>query len=146
MPTSEPDFTEPDAYLAATVPFYARSGRKISLYQFGRLLAWPGYRHVDRNVIGPYLVSTVWLGISVTPPGLGAPQMFESGVFLEKERAGLEDLAMTHHGAEDTARHAHIKHVLIASHAWLNCGKNPSCARMRDKWAEAVAELEESPF
>lgn len=59
---------------------YDREGKPISMMEWGRLLANETYKRVAEAQVGPYWVSTVWLGIDHGFGG-GPPLIFETMVF-----------------------------------------------------------------
>jgi hypothetical protein len=72
--------------------YYDRDGKKISRYEFNRLLGDMEYKRVAETQIGPYWVSTVWLGLD-HQFGQGPPLLFETMVFaVDRDDPGLETL------------------------------------------------------
>lgn len=61
-------------------------GREIQSDELEILLRHPEYKIVEQEHLGPYFISTVWLGV---PHGLGALQYFETMVFNVTE--GMEE-------------------------------------------------------
>jgi len=63
---------------------YDRDGNQISWKQWARLAESDYYRRVGYTEIGPYVVSTVWLGLDHSF-GHGPPIIFETAVFSKAE-------------------------------------------------------------
>jgi hypothetical protein len=82
--------------------YYDRQGEPITLHQWGELMNDDEYRQVARTKVGPYLVSTVWLGLDHNVLGK-APLIFETMVF-EGER---DDLEMQRYSTEKQALLGH---------------------------------------
>jgi hypothetical protein len=88
---------------------YARDGRPIGVAEWGRLSSQDDYRVVAQEQIGPYFVSTVWLGLD---HGLGRterPILFETMVFVPEH---ANDFSL----ATDTHRYC-TESEAIAGHA-----------------------------
>lgn len=66
--------------------YYDREGKKISMQRWGRLMEDHSYRIVQQEDIGPYAVSTVWLGLDHNYVREGPPIIFETMVFATAER------------------------------------------------------------
>jgi hypothetical protein len=60
---------------------YDKEGKPISMAQFSELLEDMEYKRVALDEIGPYEVSTVWLGLDHNWTGNGPPIIFETMVF-----------------------------------------------------------------
>jgi hypothetical protein len=60
---------------------YDREGKPISLHEFCRLLGNEEYKRVAETQVGPYWISTVWLGINHNFSRTGPPIIFETMVF-----------------------------------------------------------------
>ena len=60
--------------------YYDRQGTSISLGGWARLMEDQDYRRVGWDEVGPYHVSTVWLGIDHAFDG-GPPIIFETMIF-----------------------------------------------------------------
>jgi hypothetical protein len=67
------------------VRFYDRDGSPIGLLAWTELFEDRSYQRVAEDVVGPYRVSTVWLGADHNFGGVGAPLIFETMVFGEGE-------------------------------------------------------------
>jgi hypothetical protein len=61
--------------------FYDRDGQPIDLSRWGELCNVDGYRRIAETFIGPYRVSTVWLGLDHNFWPGGTPLIFETMVF-----------------------------------------------------------------
>jgi len=60
---------------------YDKDGRRIDFKEWGRLSDDDDYRRIGLTEIGPYTVSTVWLGLDHSYMGGGPPIIFETMVF-----------------------------------------------------------------
>lgn len=60
---------------------YDRDGNPLSWEQWAVLAEDDDYRRVDLTEVGPYVVSTVWLGLDHSYLGQGPPVIFETMVF-----------------------------------------------------------------
>lgn len=71
--------------------YYDRKGRPVEMMEWARLFeASPdGYRFVGKTTIGPYLVSTVWIGLDMNF-GDGPPLIFETMIFGPGELGGYQ--------------------------------------------------------
>lgn len=90
-------------------PFYDRQGRPLSFEQWAALMpddraAWEQARRVALDHVGPYLVSTVWIGMPLNLGMSGPPLIFETMVFAAEEpldeltvRYSTEELAQSGH-------------------------------------------------
>lgn len=84
---------------------YDKEGRQITLRQWGKLHAVKEYIRVAENTIGPYWVSTVWIGLD---HGFGAvPLIFESMVFKGTE----SDLDCVRYSTLEQALEGHAEMV-----------------------------------
>lgn len=61
--------------------YYDRDGQPITFMQWARLTGDPDAKRVGLTVVGPYIVSTVWLGIDHSYSASGPPVLFETMVF-----------------------------------------------------------------
>lgn len=104
--------------LEAGLVHYSRSGRKISFRQWGRLSTWGGvgrgYKRVAATQVGPYWVSTVWIGIDL---GLSLqpdrpPHIFETMVFGDTENLA-HDLDCHRWATDAQARAGHDEIVTL---------------------------------
>lgn len=102
------------------IPWYDRDGRPIDVETANELLLDWEYRRVAEDQVGPYWVSTVWLGID---HGFGfgpephPPIIFETMVFAthrntERETLG-PDLDCRRYTTEEEARAGHEEMVLL---------------------------------
>lgn len=60
--------------------YYNRSGEPISMLEWAHLISVFDYKVVEHTMVGPYLVSTVWLGMNHNWMG-DTPIIFETMVF-----------------------------------------------------------------
>jgi hypothetical protein len=67
------------------LPYYDRNGEAIDAATWGMLHAQDTYRQVGSTTIGPYLISTVWLGIDHGFGRQSGPVIFETMVFKGNE-------------------------------------------------------------
>lgn len=94
---------------------YDRDGAPIDMLTFDRLLRDGGYRIVEQTDVGPFWISTVWLGIDYRFGGHGAPLIFETMVFGNDD--GAHDLSFDfdcrRYSTEAEARDGHAATVLL---------------------------------
>ena len=62
------------------IDYYDRQGNPLSLEEWTARLADEGYKRVAETQVGPYWISTVWLGLDHSFAG-GPPLIFETMVF-----------------------------------------------------------------
>lgn len=91
--------------------YYDRSGNNISFRDWARLCAWDekndlNYKRVGGTTVGPYWISTVWLGLN-HQYGTGRPLIFETMVFSKEE----SDLACHRYATEAEAIAGHERVV-----------------------------------
>lgn len=82
---------------------------------YSRLLEDDDYRHVGSTEIGPYWVSTVWLGLD-HGFGRGPPIIFETMVFLVRdpdEERHLADIDTVRYSTEEEATKGHEDMVTL---------------------------------
>jgi hypothetical protein len=86
------------------VPWYDRQGKLINLVQYVKLLIddEEKYRRVAQDQVGPYDVSTIWLGVSFRQP----PEIFETMVFVYGK-----DIATRRYLTEEEAIEGHKEMV-----------------------------------
>lgn len=87
---------------------YDRRGNPLSHKDWSRLFTYGGwdYKVVAKTQIGPYLVSTVWLGLDHGFGMTEQPLIFETMVF--NERTGDTDVDQMHrYATEDEAIRGH---------------------------------------
>lgn len=63
--------------------WYDRQGNRITMLEWGRLYEQEDYVRVGLTEIGPYVVSTVWLGLDNNFVDDGHPILFETLVFTK---------------------------------------------------------------
>ena len=94
---------------------YDREGKPISMDEFARLLAADeDYKRVALTQVGPYEISTVWLGID-HGFGRGRPLIFETMVFASPEFKHDMDCRRWHTEAEALAGHEEIVTLVRAT-------------------------------
>jgi len=91
---------------------YDRDGMPISMAEYSRLLAQPGYQRVAEDQVGPYWISTVWLGVDHGWGRRPVPVIFETMVFAENGKVG-HDLEMRRYSTEAEALEGHAETVLL---------------------------------
>lgn len=65
------------------IGYYDRKGRPLTLFQWARLREDnpDGYIFIGRTEVGPFVVSTVWLGLDHNFSETGPPLIFETMIF-----------------------------------------------------------------
>lgn len=94
---------------------FDRQGRPITVEQYTELLVDDDYKRVALTTVGPYAVSTVWLGADHSFGTGGPPLIFETMVFAtEGGTADLShDLDCRRYATEDEARRGHEEFVVL---------------------------------
>lgn len=104
-----------------SVDYYDRKGRPLTCLQWAELIERnpDGYKFVGQDQIGPYRVSTIWLGLDHSFGG-GPPMIFETMIFTGKysdggyiqyqERYSTEEQAIAGHAAAIIHARALRKH------------------------------------
>jgi hypothetical protein len=99
------------------VDWYDREGRPLSLEEAGRLFADFDYKRVDLTEVGPYVVSTVWMGMDHSfmegPPQIFETMVFTSSEWSDVERIGLQDIDCVRYATESEARAGHQDMVAL---------------------------------
>lgn len=97
--------------------YFNRQGKPIGMREWSRLMDDPDYRIVEQTQIGPFWLSTVWLGLDYQFVSGGPPLIFETMLFesTEAERTAERpernpwtDLARAHWETEEQARAGHV--------------------------------------
>ena len=97
--------------------YHDRAGDEITLEQYLRLFGDDDYKRVESTDVGPYWVSTVWLGLNHNF-WEGPPLIFETMVFAtgdrddEKDR-GLREFDVHRWSTEEAARAGHGEIVTL---------------------------------
>lgn len=95
---------------------YDKLGQPISIERYGELRMLPDYYRVGLTDVGPYQVSTVWLGFDHRfGIDIGAPIIFETMVFADNpdvERPPI-DVDSMRYCTEDQARAGHEEIVTL---------------------------------
>jgi hypothetical protein len=103
-------------------PYYDRAGQPIDLTRFSQLLADQEYKRVAETTVGPYWVSTVWLGLD---HGFGTgsrPVIFETMVFAGPDDGTLgPDMDCRRYCTEAEARTGHEETVLLVRATLQDC-------------------------
>lgn len=101
------------------IVWYDRRGRPLDMAEAEPLLRDPDYRRVALDRVGPYEVSTVWLGLD---HGFGLharPVIFETMVFSADEwhdterEPGLHEIDCRRYATEEEARAGHAEMVTL---------------------------------
>jgi hypothetical protein len=100
------------------IDWYDREGKPISMMEAVRLGVDEEYKRVAEEQVGPYWISTVWLGLDHNYGG-GPPLIFETMVFTsseinDPEHKGLHDLDCWRWSTEAEARRGHEEIVVLA--------------------------------
>lgn len=95
--------------------YYDRLGQPIGMERWGVLHADQDYKVVEQTQVGPYWVSTVWLGIDHSFVPGSAPVIFETMVFATSDdvRELGPDLDCQRYSTEDAARQGHADMVTL---------------------------------
>lgn len=105
-----------------TMDWLDKEGRPISTEEWGRLKEDEDYHRVGLDQVGPYMVSTVWLGLDHQFMPGGPPLIFETMVFTttawnadrsEEDHEGLLDLDCVRYSTEHEARVGHRDMVTL---------------------------------
>lgn len=97
---------------------YDLDGKACTLRTWARLMQDPASRFLRRSRIGPYVLSTVWLGIDHAFGDDQKPLIFESMVFLadgwyDDSRIGLPDLDMQRYPTREQALAGHEEMITV---------------------------------
>lgn len=98
--------------------YYDRAGQQISLESWAALHSGMSYKRVNETQIGPYWVSTVWLGIN-HGFGSGPPLIFETMVFANTDETLGPDLECRRYSTEAEARAGHDETVLLVEATYV---------------------------
>jgi hypothetical protein len=94
--------------------YYDRKGNPIGLMEWSILCNDDSYKIVKQEEIGPYLVSTVWIGLNMAIFG-DVKLIFETMIFAKKDCDMEKDDPLTdyiyRYGSEDEALEGHTKAV-----------------------------------
>lgn len=95
--------------------YYNRDGEPIDLWAWSRLGMDPSYKRVAEDQVGPYYVSTIWLGLDHSFMRTPRPIIFETMVFATSAAAeGLgPDMDMQRYATEAEARQGHADMVTL---------------------------------
>lgn len=92
------------------VLFYDRQGEPLEIAKADELLGDIDYKRVARDEIGPYVISTIWLGVDHGWDGDGRPVIFETMVFGPGD---VGDIDLVRYCTEDEARAGHEEVCLL---------------------------------
>jgi hypothetical protein len=92
--------------------YFGRSGESISVEDWVRLGADPHYRTVEKTVVGDYVVSTIWLGLTFDADPTRVPALFET-VVIGGDIPWRRDHDSHRYFSESEARHGHEAMVLL---------------------------------
>jgi hypothetical protein len=73
------------------IGYYDRQGNPLTLEEWDALLGDYEYKRVASTEIGPYWISTVWIGLDMNYTGHGPPIIFETMVFSKSARDADRD-------------------------------------------------------
>jgi hypothetical protein len=98
--------------------YYNRHGEPIELMVWAHLVDDREYATIEQTQVGPYWVSTVWLGIDHNFLGKGPPVIFETMVFaVNRDDPTLEtlgpDMDCRRYCTEEAAKAGHDEMVLL---------------------------------
>jgi hypothetical protein len=116
------------------VDYFDREGNRITLDEWARLRGPDTdlYRRVALTEVGPYMVSTVWLGLDHEWRPGHPPLIFETMTFLRTEwedwlRTGLHDIDARRYTTEEQALDGHDELVLLIT---ATLGEDPRDAEL----------------
>jgi len=100
------------------IEYYGKDGEPLPQEIAWRLFEDMEYKRVDSTDVGPYWVSTVWLGLDHRFMGDGPPLIFETMVFLKAQRDdpgdhGLADIDVVRYSTLQQAQEGHQAMVLL---------------------------------
>ena len=88
--------------------YYNRSGEPITLEEWGRMILQKKHKNVQQTNVGPYLVSTVWLGNDHNWDNEGPPIIFETMIFdRTTDDESFNDIYMDRYATEEDALLGH---------------------------------------
>lgn len=95
--------------------YHDRDGQPITSRQWGYLRRWRDYWVIAQEQVGPYWVSTVWLGLDHGFGRPGPPVIFETMVFGDTTATSSlgEPLDRVRYATEAEARAGHAAMVLL---------------------------------
>ncbi len=98
--------------------WYDKEGQPISIEEWERLHSDMDYIRVGTTDVGPYWVSTVWLGLDHSWMEGSPPIIFETMVFLKGQRddpedRGLADIDVVRYSTLQQAQEGHQAMVLL---------------------------------
>jgi hypothetical protein len=99
-----------------SVRWFDRQGRRLSAVEADVLLSDNVYVRVAEEAVGPYWVSTIWLGLDHNLTQKGPPRIFETAVFFvgEDGEGGLGDIFQTaRYATEEEALKGHDELVTL---------------------------------
>lgn len=85
LPLAGPPYYDPNWDEEPPFPrYFDRDGERISMRQWAMLFGYKNYQIVKRTDVGPFFVSTVWLGLDHSFDVEGLPLIFETMVFSQE--------------------------------------------------------------
>lgn len=106
--------------IGARLGLYDRQGNRLSMSRWILLTDDEDYRRVASTDVGPYWVSTVWLGMDHSFGLGGRPILFETMVFQRDQRddrddedVGVRDLDCVRYWSEEEALKGHEDMVTL---------------------------------
>jgi hypothetical protein len=114
-----------------TIDLYDREGNPISVARWDELLGNLDYKMVRQTQIGPYWVSTVWLGLDHNYFGDGPPLIFETMVFgITRDDPALDtlgpDIDVRRYFTEEQAIEGHEEMCTLVRATTLSLDDLPS--------------------
>lgn len=99
------------------IGWYDRQGKPLTMEQANELLGDEEYKRVAEDTIGPYWISTVWLGLDHGFMRKSPPIIFETMVFANEEIRGEDgpmfDLDCDRYATEEQAKAGHEAMCLL---------------------------------
>lgn len=108
--------------MADEIYFWDKQGNPLTPAEADRLLGNFDYKVVAQTEVGPYFVSTVWLGVDHNWWGRGPKILFETAVFLaeafyadrsDPDRAPMLEFDMRRYATEEEAQQGHDETVTL---------------------------------
>lgn len=97
---------------------YDRQGQRITMQRWGELHSDMSYKRVAETAVGPYWISTVWLGMDHRW-GQGPPLIFETMVFAPDEVTLGPEIECRRYSTEAEALAGHDETVLLVEATYI---------------------------
>ena len=128
------------------VLFYDRQGKPITVEKANGLLGDIDYKRLAVTKIGPYVVSTVWLGVDHGYTRPGPPVIFETMVFAAWEWDRLNDVdAVVESGDDERRGLADIDCHRYCTEGEARTGHEEVCTLIRATYQPIDEHEEEQP-